>query len=377
MSDEGSNIQPFKGRELGGMQPRSATSNLAEALPAADAAKAAREQTSDGVTPATDVVAPTVRQAPVKAPESAVVTAQVAPHFMIVGNRTGGQGKTLISQLLARSMKDVMVVAADKADKDEKSKIGHIIEDARKYDAPKASEGRPVLERRFAPVGVMELGAGPTAIEVLKDPHKSIAIWDKVGEAALSNNLVVDLGAQVVDSLLDWAENSGAPDLLYCSGPNDSPIPVTMVIPMMATGKAVTDAWEIYERLADAQRFPVPFVNSVLFVKNEADGSFGQMEHSSAMRSINTVLVDANPRIKASVATIKACASNLLRVAEANNSAIDTVCLMSPQEISNQFGLNMWDASRQRKLLTEWRKESLDALHSGLTVSAATGVRGG
>ncbi|MBY0360675.1 MAG: hypothetical protein K2X45_02110 [Phreatobacter sp.] len=270
-----------------------------------------------------------------------------------------------------------MVVAADKADKDEKSKIGHIIEDARKYDAPKASEGRPVLEHRFAPVGVMELGAGPTAIEVLKDPHQSIAIWDKVGEAALKNNLVVDLGAQVVDSLLDWAENSGAPELLATSGPNGTEIPVTMVIPMMATGKAVTDAWEIYERLANAERFPVPFVNSVLFVLNEADGSFGQMQHSREMKAINEVVTAPIAPIKAQVATIKACASNLLRVAEANNSAIDTVCLMSPQEISNQFGLNMWDASRQRKLLTEWRKESLDALHSALTVHTPMGVRGG
>ncbi|WP_204306005.1 hypothetical protein, partial [Escherichia coli] len=90
-----------------------------------------------------------------------------------------GQGKTLISHLVAMHSPSAMILSADKADEvTGRSKIGRFFDN------------------------VIEIGTGPTAAEVLMDPHKSLAFWDSVGDRAMTSDVVLDLGAQVVDSLI-------------------------------------------------------------------------------------------------------------------------------------------------------------------------------
>jgi hypothetical protein len=278
----------------------------------------------------------------------------------IVGNRTGGQGKTLLAQMIARSTEGAHVVAADKADDEGKSKLGRILADT--ADAK-------LLNQAFNPVNVVELGVGPSAMDLLKDPHKGIAIWDEVGQMAMEHHVVMDLGAQVVDGLLDWAENSGAAEIFQEAG-----VPVRMVIPMMASAKAVTDAYEIFQRLV---KFQPLFVTEIIFVRNAADGSFSQIDYDSVMQAIKTA-VDRRlcpPDMRLVMIDVPACSSNLLRVAEARYKSVDTVCSMDAKTISDLFAMNQWDANRQKKLLLQWREDVLGALGAGVKILGDLAIR--
>lgn len=345
------------GRSLGAAASRAVVETNRDAEPSVVAVPAVAEAGADAAVPELTQDRSSIQ------PRTDVTSGSLT----IVGNRTGGQGKTLLAQMIARSTAGAHVVAADKADAETgMSKLGRILQDvkdANKTDPKrekiaKALENAKALDHAFDPVAIVELGVGPSAIDLLQDPHKGIAIWDEVGQLAMEQHVVMDLGAQVVDGLLDWAENSGAAEIF-----DTADVPVRMVIPMMASAKAVNDAHEIFQRL---MTFEPRFASEVIFVRNAADGSFSQIDYDPMMQKIKAVVERKDFPIRVVMIDVPACNSNLLRVAEASYSAVDTVCRLDAKTISDLFSMNQWDANRQKKLLLQWRDEVLKALGAGV-----------
>ncbi len=109
----------------------------------------------------------------------------------------GGQGKTTVAQLLYIAAQRVganyKIAAADNMDENGKSKIGKLYGDK-----------------------VEEYGTGAllTAARTENNPNASLRYWDKFGHVLLSGGYVVDLGANVISRLLEWAEDRRVESLL-------------------------------------------------------------------------------------------------------------------------------------------------------------------
>lgn len=247
--------------------------------------------------------------------------------MIVCGTRTGGQGKTLVSHLIAMFSGEVRILSADKADEETgRSKIGRFFEQ------------------------VVEIGVGPTAEEVVVDPHKALAFWDRVGDQAMQEHVLIDLGAQVIDSLMDWARASDVGSAF------DGEVEVMMVIPMTASAKAVADAKEIYQRL----RKEGSLVRRFVFVRNFADGAFSEMDRQQSMQDLRKlVAADAS----AAFMDLPACPSTILRRAEERYEPLSVVLSKPAGALANELNMNLWDTNRQLKLLRAWVSEAGRALH--------------
>lgn len=108
----------------------------------------------------------------------------------LVGNRTGGQGKTLVTQLLAEALSDAGVQATlasvDTAHGDTRSKLGALYSGA--IDLAVAAD------------------IGEAAAE--GDSMAGLRHWDGFVDVLRRKNVVIDIGANVWPPIAQWAEVS-------------------------------------------------------------------------------------------------------------------------------------------------------------------------
>lgn len=185
-----------------------------------------------------------------KAPKSADIDYRV----FIVGNETGGQGKTLVSALLASLWRerfpDFVLAAADTMD-----------------DSGMASKFG-----RWLP-GVADFGTGPRTDMIQADREAALAYWERVGDLLISKRrgdggALIDLGANVIGAVFEWAKSNAVPEMF------DPTTSIELVLPVTAASTSLKDARSVLGYL-DAGCIPV---GKVFLVENEFLGSFSDVE---------------------------------------------------------------------------------------------------
>jgi|UPI00082D4D6C hypothetical protein len=248
---------------------------------------------------------------------------------ILVGNRTGGQGKTLISQMIhygySLAGQPISAVSADSAEVGAESKLG-----------------------RFLGKGnVDELGTGANMSEVLENNHEAVRYWDRLGKHLRDGSCVVDLGANILPLVFQWARARKAGRLLKGSR-------VVLVIPVTAQAQSIADAVEML-KLAAANEDVLPISESFL-VLNEYHGSFARLKEdrkfeklgSSTMLGHNTKVVQltkANVEVWGNI--------------EAKNISFERLAGLGIEDYEELFNLDMFAASGSEAAFDDWNKSTL------------------
>ena len=175
----------------------------------------------------------------------------------IVGTERGGDGKTTLTLLLAelrraRGHLPVVVDADDKASAD--TRLAQLL---------------PYHEIRW-------LGAGPDADAIQEDPDALARHWDALAEIARENDVIVDLGANTAQRLLQYLETARR-------GWKRRGIEVEWLVPFMADADSFAKALKTLESAsavlgADA---------TLVAVRNERGGRFGGWDGSAEMQRLH------------------------------------------------------------------------------------------
>ncbi|MEQ8827137.1 MAG: hypothetical protein RIC82_05105, partial [Parvibaculum sp.] len=133
---------------------------------------------------------------------------------IIVANRTGGQGKTVAAQLMIWGMEvgglEPRRIAIDSIGEGTKSKFGKFCKRVR------------------------EIRVSPDEKSLRSDSKAVLAHWDAVGKELLNGGAVIDVGANVIDSIFAWAAARNAGSVL---AQRKAPS-VTLVVPTQAQAQA-------------------------------------------------------------------------------------------------------------------------------------------
>lgn len=266
----------------------------------------------------------------------------MAHSTILVGNRTGGQGKTLLTQLIhyghTLEKVDLKVAAADtdaaSADGFKSSKLGSILRD----------------------VEVEELGIGAGLNAVQSNQHVAVQYWDRLGELLLEGGWVVDLGANVIPMVFQWAAARKAGKLLSENAP-------MLVVPVTAQPQSLSDALGVFQNAARvAENMPL---SEKVMVLNEYHGVFD--ENARELKMIRDM-----GRVR--IVTVKRANVEIWEKIESRRFSIERLLNMSVQDYVREFGVSVFAASGSLSALTDWVMESLDALQAAGVVPKGSGV---
>ncbi len=106
----------------------------------------------------------------------------------IIANRTGGQGKTLVSQLLYEALREGGVPA----------RLAAVDSEAGSTDRSKLGRLYPETRDLAIAVDLAEL--------VDAEGVRALEHWDAFGQMLREHNMVIDVGANVIGAMLRWAQ---------------------------------------------------------------------------------------------------------------------------------------------------------------------------
>ncbi len=235
----------------------------------------------------------------------------------------GGQGKTTVAQMiysaLVRHGEEPKLVAADYVDESAHSKIG-----------------------KFFPGQVLELGIGAElgSGKSENDLNAPLRYWDRLGGVLLSGGSVVDVGANVVPQLLQWAKHRHVSRILRSRNAPEIELFLTTRAEKHAVENIATLVTEIMEQDV------LPIAN-VYVVKNEVGGSFNAIE-------ITKVIAKAAPGRNVQYLTLPRCTSELWPHLERTFTNLDVALGLSADELADKFGLDIWTATAGHADLQSW-----------------------
>ncbi len=247
--------------------------------------------------------------------------------FLIVANRTGGQGKTLLSHVLTAGLRqsdpNFGVMCADSQEMIDGVAISKL--------------GRSVK-------GVYEVGAGPSPTEIQDNPTLALSFWDRIGAPLVDGSgrgYLLDVGANVIDQIMDWAGTAEL-DVVF-----DGQVDVDLVVPVVATGKSLADARDVVSRMRAAGGFPV---RHVFLVENGWQGSFapfsGDENHKALRRAVSET--------GGSIIAVPQCRSEVLDESERRHLYLGDVMSFSAHDIATGFDWPLIKASREFRRFRLW-----------------------
>jgi hypothetical protein len=235
----------------------------------------------------------------------------------------GGQGKTTVSQLLHVVSLDagnpLKVVSADFVDESGRSKIG-----------------------RMYPGQVEELGTGPDVelARVKNDLNASLKYWDRLGGLLLKGGFVFDMGANVIDQVLDWGKARHASELMRSrSAPQ-----VEVVLVCRAEKRAIDDMGDLVARFGSLESLPI---NRITVCKNEIAGSFDTLDLESSLRRIPI-------KCELNFFDLPRCTSELWPAMEARYVGIGEAVNLTPEMAVDRLGVDVWSSYSGVEDLQEW-----------------------
>jgi hypothetical protein len=235
----------------------------------------------------------------------------------------GGQGKTTLAQLLYVWGKQAggkyKLAAADFLDDEGRSKIG-----------------------KLYPGQVLEFGTGAnlTAVRAENNPNASVRYWDELGNLFLTGGYVLDVGANIVQSVLEWAEDRRLPTVLSRKG-----APKYDVFCVCKSEKHATDDIQRLVRLIAQGHALRP--RNIYVVLNEAAGGFNGMNLEEKLKTDNRDL-------PLTFVKLPRCQSEIWHGMERNGLSIERALEMSEDEISQALGVDIWTASAGHAELKSW-----------------------
>lgn len=277
------------------------------------------------------------------------MTQQITPPpTILVGNRTGGQGKTLIAQLLhygfGLSQHDMKVVTADSSDKSgDASKLGQILK----------NQG----------VKVEELGIGARMESIKADPKQAVAYWDKIGGHLKGGSTIIDLGANILPMIFDWADQRKARRVLEHSK-------IHLVVPVTAQRQSLNDAVQMIKLSLAAADCQIPFTERFV-VYNSYHGPFKDLARSPEMDALLR-FQDAN-QIKC--VDLARCASEVWDQVELNFTPLSKLAALDHVGYQSAFGLDEFAASGAHVDFVGWLDSTMAAFRKvGLVPPDSAGL---
>jgi hypothetical protein len=258
----------------------------------------------------------------------------------IVGTRTGGQGKTLVSQTIHYISQErgepLKVMAADTT--------------GDKGGAAKSKLAR-FLEPEYA---VEELGIGATITSIRSDQDAALEYWERLGEALCEGNALVDVGANVVPAIWDWAKETNAGRVLRTAPP------ISLVIPVTAQAQSLVDAGDLI-RLAEAKQPHLPIAKYIV-VFNEHEGKFDGIRDATDYQEL-AKLVSA---VRASTVRLERCKSSVWQKIQAECISLKAMRSLTYRDYAKRFGLSTFMSSAAEKDYVEWMYSTVKAFHAVL-----------
>lgn len=235
----------------------------------------------------------------------------------------GGQGKTTVSQLLHVASKQsggtLDIVAADFIDESGRSKIGRMYEGE-----------------------VIELGTGPDVelARIKNDINASLKYWDRLGEMLMKGGLVFDMGANVIDQVLDWGKARHATQLLRAR----SAPALEVVLVCRAEKRAIDDMTDLVARFGSQESLPV---SRITVCKNEIAGGFGTLDIEKQLGKLDIAC-------PLEFISLPRCTSELWPAMEARYMGIGTAIELSPDEAVEKLGIDVWSSYSGVDDLASW-----------------------
>lgn len=243
----------------------------------------------------------------------------------------GGQGKTTLAQMVYSALRKrelaYKLVAADFTDGTGHSKIG-----------------------KFFPTKVMELGIGSalTSGKTENDANAPLRYWDRFGGLLLTGGAVLDLGANVVPQLVQWAHHRR---LSHIMQQRNSP-EIDLIIITKPETHSIENVSTLIEDVVVGGALPV--VN-IIIVENEVGGSFegldlSRIERAGAGRALHFIKI---PR----------CYSELWPHLERTFTPVEDALAATENELAEKFGIEIWSAYAGLMDLKTWAEEVYTQLH--------------
>ncbi|MDR3450492.1 MAG: hypothetical protein P4M15_12245 [Alphaproteobacteria bacterium] len=236
----------------------------------------------------------------------------------LIGTKPGGQGKTLAAQLLAlghRVLKDPLETAAVDVSpmSGRRSKLGRLWPETREF----------AISADFS--------------KIMKSSAAAIEHFDELGARLLRGGVIVDLGANVLPSVLDWADRTDP-----WQSQNEV-APIWLIVPSTSQHDAL-EAAKYSLNLSQA----LDFDRRILLLN---------MVHGSPDWSPNAPIhrlrwLEEHGKIEA-VRLLK-CESKLLPLLEAKSMPIHAALKMSDEQASREFGLGLDETIIGLELLRKW-----------------------
>ncbi len=241
----------------------------------------------------------------------------------------GGQGKTTLSQLLYLGLQkggeDYRLAAADFLDDSGRSKIG-----------------------RFFPGEVEELGSGAslTAFKDQNNPYAAMRYWDRVGGLLLNGGVVIDVGANVLNQLVQWAQHRHAAKIM-----KERPAPpIDLLLVCKAEMHSIQDVAALVRQFSNDEILPI---DRLFVVLNEISGPF------STTNAVRNITAGAGGRT-VNFVRLPRCASELWPYAEQHFLSIDKALATSDNELIKNLDIDVWTVAAGRSDLAAWYGETLD-----------------
>ena len=242
-------------------------------------------------------------------------------------NQKGGTGKTVTSSLFASLVAEV------------------------KGEWPRLVEiDRPRLDRALGVDGLVktiEPGADPSRLA--EDPELAFDLFHPVYDELCCGPAVVDVGANVMDAFLAWAEESGLPQAIQDD--NIAPLFAFVASP---DPNALTDALNGYEGVRELFGSNAAY----LFVLNDADGSgFGMFRDLKVWERLET---EQNLG-RADIVELPHCRSKVAKVA-ASRDASPVAALQNFEQYAGDLELNKPARNRDWNLQKRWTDQVRESL---------------
>jgi len=242
----------------------------------------------------------------------------------------GGQGKTTLAQMVFSTLRKrdlkYKLVAADFTDGTGHSKIG-----------------------KFFPTKVMELGIGSSlaSSKTENDANAPLRYWDRFGGLLLTGGAVLDLGANVVPQLVQWAHHRR---VAYIMQQRASPEIDLLIITKPET-HSIENVSTLIEDVVVGGALPVA---SIAVVLNEVGGTFdgldlSRIEKAGAGRNLRFIGL---PR----------CTSELWPHLERTFTPVEEALACTETELAEKFGIEIWSAYAGLMDLRTWAEEVYDEL---------------
>ena len=253
---------------------------------------------------------------------------------IIVANRTGGQGKTVTAQMLIWGME-----------------IGGL--EPRRIAIDSVGEGTVSKFGKFC-ARVCEIRVSPDEASLRSDSKAVLTHWDAVGRELLQGGAVIDVGANVIDTIFTWAAARNAGSVLT---QRKAP-PVALVVPTQAQAQALEDALHLLERsIAEGENLQI---SRRVLLLNEAFGGFDTYGTNEDFARLQRMKEEHGLKI----GRIRKCESALWPYIERLYLNMAEVSEMDPSEMEDRFALNPFEAAGAQVDFLRWALDTLRTLNS-------------